>query len=339
MSIVKVSRRLFIGGMMSVAAAKGAQREARECAMVVHGGAGTILREEMTREREQEYRGKLSQALQAGQKILDGGGSSLDAVEAAIVVMEDSPLFNAGKGAVFNSQGEHELDASIMEGAGLKAGAVAGVRKIKNPIRAARAVMEKSPHVLMSGDGAEEFAQEQGIEFVEPDYFFDQKRWEQLQKARGEKRQALDHSLFRDEEKFGTVGAVALDRKGNLAAGTSTGGMTNKKFGRVGDSPIIGAGTYADNRTCAVSCTGHGEYFIRTAAAHEVSALMAHKEWKIQRAVDEVIHKQIGGLGGSGGAIALDARGNVAMSFNTPGMYRGWSKSGREANISLYKEE
>ena len=268
--------------------------------------------------------------------VLDGGGSSLDAVEAAIVVMEDSPLFNAGKGAVFNSKGEHELDASIMEGSGLKAGAVAGVQGVKNPIRAARLVMEKSPHVMMAADGAEEFAKAQGIEFAEPEYFYDERRWRQLERARAQDKQALDHSTI-EEEKFGTVGAVALDAQGNLAAGTSTGGMTNKKFGRVGDSPIIGAGTYADNGSCAVSCTGHGEYFIRAAAANDVSARMAYGGRGVQAAADEVVGR-IGGMGGSGGLIAVDRRGNVGVSFNTSGMYRGWSRTGAEPKTLIFKE-
>ena len=319
-----------------MAAASAAERRNRGV-LVVHGGAGTILREQMTRDRERAYREKLTEALRAGQRILDEGGLCLDAVEAAIVVLEDSPLFNAGKGAVFNSKGENELDAAVMEGAALKAGAVAGVRTIKNPIRAARAVMEKSPHVMMTGSGAEEFSREQELELVDPKYFFEQRRWEQLEKARKQERQALDHTIFRGEEKFGTVGAVALDAQGNIAAGTSTGGMTNKKFGRVGDSPIIGAGTYADNRSCGVSCTGHGEYFIRAAAAHEVSALMRHKGWEVQRAADEVI-KRIGEMGGSGGLIALDGRGNVAMSFNTPGMYRGWSRTGVEGRTLIFQD-
>jgi beta-aspartyl-peptidase (threonine type) len=286
-----------------------------EFGMVVHGGAGTILRENMTPELEEAYRAKLAEALQAGYAILQSGGKALDAVETAIIVMEDSPLFNAGKGAVFNSEGNNELDASLMDGETLQAGAVAGVRRVKNPIRLARIVMDNSPHVLMAGAGAEQFGTEQGIEFVSEDYFYTQQRWDQLQKAIEKEKAAGEH---------GTVGAVALDRNGSLAAGTSTGGMTNKRFGRIGDSPIIAAGTYADNRTCAVSCTGHGEYFIRLAIAHDVSALMDYQGLPIAEASNRVITEKLGQLGGTGGLIAIDKNGNIATPFNTSGMYRGY---------------
>ena len=328
-----------MGAMISAAAVGAAPREkkSRTC-LVIHGGAGTILRRDLTAEAEKAFRQKLGEALRAGHAVLNGGGSSLDAVEAAIRVMEDSPLFNAGRGAVFNSKGEHELDASIMEGRTLMAGAVAGVRGIRNPITAARAVMEKSPHVMLVADGAEEFARAQGIDFEPPEYFHDDKRWKQLERARAKDEQALDHTPGDADEKFGTVGAVALDRDGNLAAGTSTGGMTNKKFGRVGDSPIIGAGTFADNASCAVSCTGHGEYFIRAGAARDIAALMAYKDWSVEKAASEVIHNRVGKLGGTGGAIALDAEGNFAMAFNTPGMYRGVVQSNGEVETLIFKD-
>jgi L-asparaginase / beta-aspartyl-peptidase len=339
MSIEKMGRRVFIGAIMSMASIRAASSKGKKACIVIHGGAGTILRSEMTVMMETAYRNTLENSLRAGQAILDDGGKSLDAVEAAIRVLEDSPLFNAGKGAVFNSAGEHELDASIMDGKTLAAGAVAGVRSIKNPITAARAVMEKSPHVMLIAAGAEEFARAQGIEQAAAEYFFEERRWKQFQKAKEAEKQALDHSGFGGApSKFGTVGAVALDLRGNIAAGTSTGGMTNKKFGRVGDSPIIGAGTYADNRTCGVSCTGHGEYFIRAAAAHDISALVAYKGWTVQRATNEVIQRRVGRLGGAGGAIALDGKGNVAMSFNTPGMYRGFMKTGAEAQTFIFKK-
>jgi beta-aspartyl-peptidase (threonine type) len=258
-------------------------------------------------------------------------------------------LFNAGKGAVFSNDGKNEMDASMMDGKTMKAGAVAGVRTIKNPISAARAVMEKSPHVMMAGKGAEKFAKEQKLEIVDTSYFFDQKRWDQLQKAKEQEKIQLDHSdttsllspldiEFSGDKKFGTVGAVALDKNGNLAAATSTGGMTNKKFGRIGDSPIIGAGTYANNKTCAVSCTGHGEFFIRYSVAHDVSALMEYKGMTVEQAANEVVMKKLKEAGGDGGLIAIDAKGNFTMMFNTPGMYRGWMKNGK-SEVKIYKDE
>ena len=293
-------------------------------ALVIHGGAGTILRKNMTAEREQAFRDKLDEVLTLGHGMLQEGRSSLDVVEACIVIMEDSPLFNAGKGAVFTHQGTNELDASIMRGDNLAAGAVAGVTRIKNPISLARKVMEASPHVLMAGQGAEAFAQEQGVALVDPSYFFTQPRWDQLKKAKEK------------EDKHGTVGVVALDREGNLAAGTSTGGMTNKKYGRVGDSPIIGAGTYADNRSCGVSATGHGEFFIRAAVAHDIAALVAYRGLSVQAAADEVIQNKLTAMGGSGGVIVLDTKGNMAFSFNTAGMYRGSVNAKGERMIGIY---
>lgn len=315
--------------------------------LVIHGGAGTITRKSMTPEKEKAYQDKMKEALQAGYAILKKGGSSLDAVEAAVRIMEDSPLFNAGKGAVFTNAGKNELDASIMDGKTLKAGAIASVTTIKNPISTARMVMEKSEHVLMSGKGAEQFAKEKGAEMVDPSYFHTDVRYQQLQKIKEEEKTQLDHSEDKgnlDEEsqifegkKFGTVGAVALDQSGNLAAATSTGGMTNKRYGRVGDSPIIGAGTYADNQTCAVSATGHGEYFIRAVVAYDVAALMAYKGLPVKAAADEVVMKKLVNMGGEGGIIALDNKGNVAMPFNSEGMYRGYIKADGKPEVMIYK--
>ena len=300
--------------------------------IVIHGGAGTILKSNMTPEREAEYTAKLNEVLKTGYKILENGGTALDAVNAAINIMEDSPLFNAGKGAVLTEKGVAELDASIMDGKNLMAGAVAGVRHIKNPINLARLVMEKSPHVMMVGEGAEEFGKENNIEMVDNSYFITKERWESYQKMlkREEERKKA--------EKHGTCGAVALDKSGNLAAGTSTGGMMMKKFGRVGDSPIIGAGTYANNNTCAVSATGYGEYFIRLGVAKDISALMEYKNYSLKDAANEVIMNKLGKLGGDGGIIAIDKNGNVAMPFNTDGMYRGQYLNGEEPVVKIYKE-
>ncbi|WP_143309948.1 isoaspartyl peptidase/L-asparaginase family protein [Chitinophaga vietnamensis] len=320
--------------------------------LVIHGGAGTILKSQMTPEREKAYRAGLMQALQAGYDILRKGGSSLDAVEAAVRVMEDNPLFNAGKGAVFTNEGKNEMDAAIMNGKTLQAGAVASVTTIRNPISAARAVMEKSQHVMMIGAGAEKFAKQAGLEIVDPSYFYTEDRWKGLQrvKAQDSSQVQLDHDstvhkpnallgIENKDHKFGTVGAVALDRAGNLAAATSTGGMTNKKFGRVGDSPIIGAGTYANNNTCAISCTGWGEYFIRLVVAKTTSDLMEYKGWSIQQAADELIMQQVPKLGGDGGLIAIDKDGNIAMPFNTAGMYRGSVSADGKMEVRIYKED
>lgn len=321
--------------------------------LVIHGGAGTILKKNMTAEKELAYRDKLKEALSAGYGILKKGGSSIDAVEAAIKIMEDSPLFNAGKGAVFTSEGKNEMDASIMDGKTLEAGSVAMVNTIKNPISAARAVMEKSPHVMMVGEGAVKFAKEQNLEIVDSSYFYDEKRYQQWQDFKGSIETQMDHSDERADntaeqinaefnelvdEKFGTVGAVAIDVNGNIAAGTSTGGMTNKMYGRVGDSPIIGAGTYANNKTCGVSSTGHGEYFMRAVVAYDISAIMEHKGVSLQEAADEVIHNKLVKLGGSGGIISVDSEGNFALTFNTEGMYRGSIREDGEPHVSIYKD-
>lgn len=312
---------------------------AQKAMLVIHGGAGTITRASMTPEAEKQYRDALEQSLRAGHAVLTKGGSSLDAVEASIRLMEDNPLFNAGKGAVFTHDGRNELDASIMEGKTKKAGAIAGVTIIRNPITAARAVMEKSEHVMMIGRGAELFATQQGLDIVDPSYFWTERRWKALQnellQEQGKKPKAdLD---FASEKKFGTVGAVALDRDGNLAAGTSTGGMTNKKFGRVGDAPIIGAGTYADNASCAVSGTGHGEFFIRWTVAHDIAALVQYRRMSVKDAGDEVIHKKLVPVKGEGGVIILDAKGNFAMPFNSEGMYRGWIGADGVPHVEIYK--
>lgn len=314
--------------------------------MVIHGGAGTIEKASMTPEKEQAYTEALTAALQAGYDLLQQGKPSLDAVQAAINVMENSPLFNAGKGAVFTHDGRNELDASIMDGSTLKAGAVAGVTNIRNPVNAARAVMEKSEHVMMAGKGAEEFAAANGCDTVPPSYFFTQERWDQLQRAL-EKEKTGQNTGFnpRDsrisgvtdaDKKFGTVGAVALDKSGNLAAGTSTGGMTNKKYGRIGDSPIIGAGTYCNNATAGISCTGWGEYYIREVAANRMSSLMELKKMSITDAAKQVI-AEIGKMGGDGGIIGLDKSGKVAMEFNTSGMYRGTIDENGKISIYIYK--
>jgi len=318
--------------------------------LVIHGGAGTILKSQMTPEKEKAYQEALNKALETGYAILKNGGSAMDAVEAAVRTMEDNPLFNAGKGAVFTNEGKNELDAAIMDGKTLAAGSVAGVTTIRNPITAARAVMEKSPHVMMTGKGAEKFAQQQGIEIVDPSYFYTEDRWKGLQRAKSEDSTKMqqDHtdtskkvSLRQPENKdykYGTVGAVALDRHGNLAAATSTGGMTNKKFGRVGDAPIIGAGTYANNATVAISGTGWGEYFIRLVMAKSISDMMEFGKMKLKTAADEMIMKRLPALGGDGGLIAVDKNGNIAMPFCTEGMYRGYIKSDGKKEIRIYKD-
>lgn len=320
---------------------KSAKNAHRQYVMVIHGGAGTISKNSMTEEKEDAYRDALRQSLQTGYAALQSGKSSIDAVEAAIIVLEDNPLFNAGKGAVFTHDGRNELDASIMDGNSLAAGAVAGLHTVRNPISAAKAVMQKSEHVMMSGAGAEQFAKEAGLQLVEPGYFFTEERWKGLQQALKEDslKSKLDHSkagTINVDNKFGTVGCVALDKNGNLAAGTSTGGMTNKKYGRIGDSPIIGAGTYA-NKQVGVSCTGWGEYYIRSVAAYDLAAMMEYKKIPVDEAAKTVIQK-IGKLGGDGGMIALDKKGNIAMTFNTEGMYRGAITSDGEIEIYIYKD-
>lgn len=309
--------------------------------LVIHGGAGTITRSEMTAELEAEYRAALELSLRTGYERLKDGRSAVDAVEASIRVLENSPLFNAGKGAVFTHEGTNELDAAIMDGRTMMAGAVAGITIIRNPISAARAVMEKSPHVILIGRGAEVFATGQGLDIVDPSYFWTEKRWKQLQKALVEEQGAgtVGHLPAPSDRKFGTVGAVALDRSGNLAAGTSTGGTTNKRFGRVGDAPIVGAGTYASNDSCAVSATGHGEFFIRYTVARDIAARMEFGGATVAEAADEVVMKRLVEAGGTGGVIALDRKGRFATPFNTPGMYRGTIGPDGVPHVKIYADE
>jgi L-asparaginase / beta-aspartyl-peptidase len=329
------------------AASPGPAAATGRVGLVIHGGAGTIRREQMTPERDREYRAALTEALQAGHRVLLDGGSSMDAVLAAIRVMEDSPLFNAGRGAVFTNDGRNELDASVMEGRTLNAGAVAGVTRVRNPIRLARAVMENSPHVMLAGAGAEAFAEQQGLEMVPPEYFRTQARWDALQRAREQERIPLSEDdrpgprsgADLDDFKFGTVGAVALDRNGDLAAGTSTGGMTNKRWGRIGDAPIIGAGTYANNQSCAVSATGHGEFFIRNVVAYDICARMEYRGMSLADAANSVVMERLVERGGDGGVIALDRQGNVAMPFNTPGMYRGYIDEQGRPVVMIYHDD
>jgi beta-aspartyl-peptidase (threonine type) len=289
--------------------------------VAIHGGAGTILKSIMTPERESEYRAALTHALLAAEQVLAAGGTAINAVETAIRILEDCILFNAGRGSVFTHGGKNEMDASIMDGSTLKAGAVTCISNIRNPIILAKAIMNESDHVFMSGTGALDFARQMNIEFQPDEYFFSQDRYDQLLKAREVNKILLDHSI-ETEKKFGTVGAVARDREGNLAAGTSTGGMTNKRFGRIGDSPVIGAGNYANNKTCAVSCTGHGEYFIRGVVAYDVSCLMEYKNYSLTKACEEVVMHKLKNVGGEGGLIAVDKNGHIEMPFNSEGMYR-----------------
>jgi len=307
--------------------------------IAIHGGAGTILKSLMTEAKEKEYKSGLKAALDAGYQILENGGSSIDAVEAAVSTLEDFPLFNAGKGAVFTNKGTHEMDASIMDGSNLEAGAVSGVSRVKNPVQFARVIKEKSGHVFLSGIDAENYAQSMGLKIEEDSYFYEEGRYKQWQDVKDSDSYQLDHSDKQEtgEKKFGTVGAVALDMNGNIAAATSTGGMTNKKYGRVGDTPMIGAGTYANNKTCAVSCTGHGEYFIRAVVAYDVSCLMEYKGLNRNDACEEVVNKKLVDLGGEGGLVALDAKGNICMSFNSEGMYRGFKHSKNGEQIEIYR--
>lgn len=376
----------LIGGLL--AGSQLAFGQQHPITLVIHGGAGNITRERLTPEKQRAYEESLRLALREGYAVLEKGGSAVDAVEACLRLMEDDPLFNAGKGAVYTAEGRNELDAAIMDGATGKAGAVAGVTSVRNPISAARAVMEKSPHVLLTGPGADAFAKEQGLSMVGPDYFATDARREELMQAQAvdkgkgipsatpvfiqrpasapktdakkpaapakkpiapPKKPALKTGKgpngssglpvapYTEGQKFGTVGAVALDVNGNLAAGTSTGGMTNKRPGRVGDSPIIGAGTYADNSTCAVSCTGHGEYFIRSVVAYDISALMAYRGMSVQEAANEVVERKLREKGGEGGVIALDRNGNYTMTFNSAGMFRGVVQHGKEPEVLIFK--
>ena len=292
--------------------------------IAIHGGAGTIRKSSLTREKEQNYKNTLQLALDTGYQLLEQGATALDAVERSVSKMEDSHLFNAGKGSVFTANGSHEMDASIMDGNTLEAGAVSSVTGVKNPIQLSRMVMEKSDHVFLSGKGAEEFARSVNCEFRDEEYFYDEFRYQQWMAIKDSDKFQLDHSPSPSkEDKFGTVGAVALDKFGNIAAATSTGGMTNKRFGRVGDSPMIGAGTYANNATCAVSCTGSGEYFIRGVVAYDVSCLMEYRNLSLQEACRIVVQERLKKIGGDGGLIAIDNKGNIALEFNTEGMYRG----------------
>lgn len=308
----------------------------KKFSIAIHGGAGTILKSSMTPEKEAAYQAALKTALEAGYKVLENGKSALDAVEKAVIELENCPLFNAGRGSVFAANGKHEMDASIMEGHTLKAGAVALVTGVQNPVALARLVMEKSEHVLLAGNGAVEFAKKMNCDFRDEAWFYDDFRYRQWLEIRDSDTTQLDHSINK-EQKFGTVGAVALDVFGNLAAATSTGGMTNKKFGRIGDSPVIGAGTYANNATCAVSCTGSGEFFIRGVVAYDVSCLMEYKGMNLEDACFEVIHQRLLKINGDGGLIAVDTLGNISMPFNTEGMYRAFKKSDGSEKIGIYK--
>jgi beta-aspartyl-peptidase (threonine type) len=366
---------------LTISAQKGANAEIKQLqspqspklGFMIHGGAGVIRRGDLSPEKEKEYRAKLEEAVLAGYKALQEGKSGLDAIETAIKILEDSPLFNAGKGAVFTADGKNELDAAVMDGKTLNAGAVAGLHTVKNPIVLARAVMEKSPHVMMIGDGAEKFAKEMKIEIVPEKYFWTQNRWDSLQriikqeeekqkekskkeksdKSTSDSKPQISESIKPKTEdqrpkvmserelpynKFGTVGAVALDKDGNLAAGTSTGGMTYKKYGRVGDVPIIGAGTYANNATCAVSATGWGEFFIRLGVAKDISSLMEYRAMPVQQAADMVIKTKLQNLGGDGGVIAIDRFGNMAISFNSEGMYRAYINGEGKPVVEIYKD-
>ncbi len=306
--------------------------------IAIHGGAGTILRSDLSAEKEKLYRAGLQEALDAGYVVLEKGGSSLDAVKAAVISLEDNILFNAGRGSVFSNKGEHEMDAAVMDGATLKAGAVAAVRNVRNPIVLAYEVMNHTEHVLLTGEGANEFARLRGIPLEADEYFFSQFRYDQWQKVYGSNEIILDHTSDEEmkEKKFGTVGAVACDQYGNIAAATSTGGMTNKQFGRIGDSPIIGSGNYANNKTCAISCTGHGEVFMRAVAAYDVSCLMEYKGKSLQEAMEIVVLTKLRQIDGEGGMIGVDALGNAAMIFNSAGMYRGMRNSKGLNEIAIY---
>lgn len=308
-------------------------------AIAIHGGSGTINKGDFSEDQEREIRETLERAVRAGHGILSSGGTSLDAITQAITILEDSPHFNAGRGAVFNSEGKNELDASIMEGEGLNAGAVAAVHNVRNPVLLARKVMTESPHVMLMGAGAEQFARDHGLAFEDDAYFYSEYRWQQLQKARASDSGGNSFLSETPDRWFSTVGAVALDARGNLAAATSTGGMTNKRWGRVGDSPIIGAGTYADNRSCAVSATGHGEYFIRATVARDICARVQYTGEDLAGAASQVVQGQLVDMGGSGGVIAIDPQGNLALTFNTPGMYRASIDTAGKVYVAIYGDE
>lgn len=304
--------------------------------IAIHGGAGTILRSNMTAELQQQYEQGLQEALNKGYKILEAGGSAVDAVEAAVISLEDFPLFNAGRGSVFNNKGGHEMDAAIMDGRTLEAGAVCGIAHVKNPVAVSRVVMEKSGHVMLAGAGAEEFARLQGFDTIDDNYFYTEQRYNQWKQALEEDVVQLDHTV-KEDKKFGTVGAVALDTNGNLAAATSTGGLTNKKYGRIGDSPVIGAGTYANNNTCAISCTGVGELFIRSVVAYDISCLIEYKGLPLREACELVVMDKLVKIGGEGGLIAIDKNGNIDMPFNSEGMYRACRSSDGTNEVLIYK--
>jgi len=317
-----------------------------EFAIIIHGGAGTILKENLSEEKEKEYKLKLEEAIRTGYAILKDGGTSQEAVVKTIQVMEESPLFNAGKGAVFTHEETNELDASFMDGKTLNAGAVAGVMNVKSPIELAVKIMTDSEHVMLSGKGASIFAKEKGLEIVDPSYFYTENRFKSLQRIKNKVKTELDHNdkeaAFYDADiknsKFGTVGCVALDKNGNIAAGTSTGGMTNKRWGRIGDAPIIGSGTYANNKTCGVSSTGWGEYFIRNQVAYDISAQMEYKNSSLKEATKDVIQNKLTKFGGTGGVVALDNKGNMSFEFNTAGMYRASMNEKGELIVKIYKE-
>ena len=324
----------------------GTDAKTNDFAIIIHGGAGTILKKNMTPEKEAEYKAKLEEAIKVGYDILENGGTSGDAVIKTIQVMEKSPLFNAGKGAVFTNAGTNELDASFMDGKTLNAGAIAGVKDVKSPIEAARMVMTDSEHVMLSGEGASTFAKEKGLEIVDPSYFFTERRFKSLERIRDREKTELDHddkkAMFYDSDiknsKYGTVGCVALDKDGNISAGTSTGGMTNKRWGRIGDAPIIGSGTYANNKTCGVSSTGWGEYFIRSQVAYDISAQMEYSNKSLKEATTDVIQNKLTKLGGTGGVVALDKNGNMSFEFNTAGMYRASMDDKGNLVVKIYKE-
>ena len=315
----------------------------QKISIAIHGGAGTILKGDLSAEMEAAYRKGLSEALEVGYAVLKMNGTAVNAVKAAVVVLEDNPIFNAGRGAVFTKKGWNEMDAAIMDGSTLNAGAVAGVRNVRNPVLLADEVMLHSGHIFLSGKGANDFAIKQGIKLEPDEYFFSQFRYDQWREIRDSDLYKLDHKNDKlvgslQEKKFGTVGAVACDHNGNIAAATSTGGMTNKQFGRIGDSPMIGIGTYANNKTCAISCTGHGEIFIKAVAAYEVSCLMEYKNFTLQQACEEVVLKKLVSMNGEGGLIGMDAKGNAALLFNSAGMYRGFRNSEGENVVAIYAD-
>ena len=326
---------------------KKEEKQKNEFAIIIHGGAGTILKKNMSEEKETAYKTKLEEAIRVGHTILKNGGTSEDAVVKTIQVMEESPLFNAGKGAVFTNEGTNELDASFMDGKTLNAGAVAGIKDVKSPIELAINIMKNSNHVMLSGEGASKFAKEQGLEIVDPSYFYTENRFQSLQRIKDREKTELDHddkkAAFYDatikDSKYGTVGCVALDKHGNIAAGTSTGGMTNKRWGRIGDAPIIGSGTYANNKTCGVSSTGWGEYFIRNQVAYDISAQMEYKNKSLKEATKDVIQNKLTKLGGTGGVVALDKNGNMSFEFNTAGMYRASINQDGDVYTGIYKDE